>query len=129
MTPRWAYRPSNPKPSTLRPAPNERPRAKPVRESRLPGRIPRLDTLPYERPPFSAMPDCADRAAAAPSVRAVVQASMRFMVRSSSWEELHRGSDRRFRVRGVQIATNTRSPLNFFLCGSHGRSEEHTSEL
>src|SRR5438034_2593340 len=63
----------------LRPAPNDRPNANPVRSFRLPGRMPRFDTSPYENPPFSATLPCAGATVVMPRAVAKRQASVRVM--------------------------------------------------
>src|SRR5437667_3953890 len=74
----------------LRPVPNERPNANPVRSCRLPGRTPRFDTLPYENPPFNATLPCAGATVVTPSAVAMRQANVRVMVKPSLvFRELH----------------------------------------
>src|SRR5881392_3852199 len=76
----------------LRPVPNDRPNANPVRSFRLPGRMPRFDTSPYENPPFNATLPCAGATVVTPRAVARRQASVRVMVKPSLlFPELHPG--------------------------------------
>src|SRR5690349_7781115 len=64
----------------LRPVPRARPAANPVRSDRFPGRTPRFDTFPYDRPPFSATLPCAGANVVSPASPAMRQVSVRVMV-------------------------------------------------